>query len=70
MGKRRLRKFRKNTTRAKLIALLRRGATIRKCMKSTGLAYKDCYDSIMCLHTYTGFGLNENDQGVIFLLEG
>lgn len=68
-GKRNLRKWRKNTKRDKLIRLLRRGATIRQCQKAIGWDYKDAYDSIILLHVYTGFGLEEDEDGVIWLIE-
>jgi len=69
LGKRRLRTWRKKTIRDKLIRLLRKGSTIAKCQTATGLDYKDCYDSIILLHVYTGFGLSEDERGVISLIE-
>lgn len=64
-----LRTWRRRTKRSRLIKLLRKGATIAKCQRTLDWTYKDCYDNIVLLHSFTGFGLEEDERGVIRLIE-
>lgn len=58
---------REGTNRAKLVQMLHRGATIEECMEKTGWDYRNTYEGIRILHTYLGYGLQEDEQGVIRL---
>lgn len=63
-----VRKYRHGTKREKLINALAGGATFEECQTATGWPYKVCFENIQLLHTYVGFGLTENGDGVIKLV--
>lgn len=66
--KSKIRKYRNGTKREKLIVALANGATFQQCQKATGWPYKVCFENIQLLHSYVGFGLKEDDEGVITLI--
>lgn len=57
--------YRQGTKRAKLIEMLLKGATFEECQEMLGTYYKLCYCCIYQLHNHLGFGIRENDDGVI-----
>lgn len=59
---------REGTKRAKIIALLSKGATVDECMKATGWDRKTALEGIRLLNSYVGYGLKEDDKGVIKLV--
>lgn len=59
---------REGTNRAKLVQLLHSGATIEQCMAATGWGFRNTYEGIRILHTYLGYGLVEDERGVIKLV--
>lgn len=66
----RVRNYRQNTKRSLLIGVLSRpeGATFAECQDTTGWNYKVCYENIVLLHTYVGFGISEDGDGRIRLI--
>lgn len=58
-------KWRRGTKRARLIALLLEGATFEECMEVGHWDYTNTYNNIRMLHQMVGFGVREDDKGVI-----
>jgi len=59
---------REGTKRAKIVALLTKGATFHECMEATGWDQRTCYDGIKLVHKDLGYGLTEDEDGIIELL--
>ena len=49
--------------------LLRNGATVEEVMDLTGWNVRQAREGISLLHTYCGFGLTQDSDGVITLVE-
>lgn len=61
---------REGTGRAKLVEMLREGATFEQCVKRAGFKdERNTYQAIRLLNTYSGYGLKQGDDGVIYLVE-
>lgn len=60
-----LRNFRKGSQRAKIIDMLLEGATFEEIQATFNLSYKNAYQNIRLLNTCVGFGLKEDENGVI-----
>jgi hypothetical protein len=63
--RRKLWKWRKGTLRDRLISLLLEGATFEECMEVGHWDYTNTYNNIRMLHQMVGFGVREDDKGVI-----
>lgn len=59
---------RPNTKRAILIDLLSTGATFAECQEATGWDYKTCFEGMKLLNTFVGYGMEEDENGVIKLV--
>lgn len=61
---------RAGTKRARVIQMLsrKRGATFAEIQDEIGWDYATAYEGVKLLHTYLGYGLEEDDQGRIRLL--
>lgn len=60
---------RSGTKRATVIGLLRQGATMQQLMSATGWDYKTAYDGVKLVHSYLGYGLREDESGVVTLID-
>lgn len=56
---------REGTKRDVAVKLLLKGATFEKIQEVNGWNRKDCYEGIRLLNTHLGYGLKEDDKGVI-----
>ena len=64
-----IREIRTGTKREKVITMLRKGATIQQVQNSIGWDARTAREGIKLIHTYVGYGLAEDDQGIISLVE-
>lgn len=63
-----LKTHREGTARDKAIIILKKGATFAEVQKATGWTlHRHCYEGIRLLNTHLGYGVKEDDKGLIKL---
>lgn len=62
-----VRAFRRNTLRAKIVEMLRKGTTIHVIGDTAGLNYQKTRDLLRKMHHASGYGMEEDGDGVIWL---
>ncbi len=68
-GAEEVRAYREGTKRAQVIDMLRKGATIEEVQDAIGWDSRTAREGIKLINTYVGFGLAEDEDGVITLVE-